>query len=342
MRTVKALIFIIAFLSVGAVAFFAKPLLVHAPPEAGKTIAAAMDPKCRFPITYSLGSIDPRFGVSRPQFLEAIGQATKIWQTGTGQRLFAYADTGGMPVNLVFDDRQAETDRMEQILLGVETDQGKYDAAKKEYDAKQTAFISERRSYDATLAKFEAARTSYGKDVDSYNDRVHRYEAKVSDWNSRGGASDGVFSKLQDEESTLRSLTEKLAGAEEDIRDLQRGLEAKRNRVNMLADEANSLAGIVNTLAERIGGEIETYNGTRGMESFITGLYSEEGAKRSVDIYQFSDMRELILILTHELGHALGLTHASSEEAIMFERIAKQEKRLSSEDTRMFSDRCGK
>ena len=52
---------------------------------------------------------------------------------------------------------------------------------------------------------------------------------------------------------------------------------------------------------------------------------SEAGSQR-IDIYEYSNRTELVRVLAHELGHALGLGHVEDAEAIMYK--VNQGKRL--------------
>lgn len=65
--------------------------------------------RCPSPITYRIGGIDARFGVSREEFLNAIAEAADMWQKPLGRALFAYKpDNGNLVVNLVYDARVAQ------------------------------------------------------------------------------------------------------------------------------------------------------------------------------------------------------------------------------------------
>src|SRR3990167_9732757 len=59
---------------------------------------------CQNPITYSIGSFDERFKISRDEFLAAIAKAEQIWEAAADKELFSLTPSGGrVTVNLVFD-----------------------------------------------------------------------------------------------------------------------------------------------------------------------------------------------------------------------------------------------
>src|SRR5437870_5567200 len=80
-----------------------------------------LKPPCSSPIRYTIGEFDQKFGMSQTDFVAAMGQAEKIWEDSVGKNLFEYdaaGDTGysifgrkDVPVNLVYDARQATADK---------------------------------------------------------------------------------------------------------------------------------------------------------------------------------------------------------------------------------------
>jgi predicted Zn-dependent protease len=65
--------------------------------------------------------------------------------------------------------------------------------------------------------------------------------------------------------------------------------------------------------------------------------------KRKINIYQFDDIERLTLVLAHEFGHALGLTHVGNPKSVMYYLTDRQDTRnlkLSEEDIRAFQYRC--
>ncbi|HEX9614844.1 MAG TPA: hypothetical protein VGA55_05035, partial [Bacteroidota bacterium] len=51
-----------------------------------------------FPLRYSIGSIDPRFGIQRERFLTLAREAEAIWEAPKGLPLFEYDPTSDFAV----------------------------------------------------------------------------------------------------------------------------------------------------------------------------------------------------------------------------------------------------
>ena len=76
-----------------------------------------------------------------------------------------------------------------------------------------------------------------------------------------------------------------------------------------------------------------------GTREFTQGDYQGD----HINVYQFRDRAELILVLAHELGHALQLDHVENPASIMYYLMGEQppESRLSAEDLEAFAQTCG-
>src|SRR6185503_106520 len=61
---------------------------------------------CSRPVSYSLGTVDPKFGISKADLLKDLESSAKVWDDFMHKTLFEYKPTGGMvTVNLIYDYR---------------------------------------------------------------------------------------------------------------------------------------------------------------------------------------------------------------------------------------------
>src|SRR5688572_18846104 len=97
---------------------------------------------CSSPITWRVGEIDARFGLTNEELLEIMASAEAVWEKPSGVDLFRYDADGSMPINFVYDARQMvaqeNAQRRESIEEGSETAdelRRKYESASSRYES---------------------------------------------------------------------------------------------------------------------------------------------------------------------------------------------------------------
>jgi predicted Zn-dependent protease len=267
---------------------------------------------CPVPITYRIGTIDEAFGLTPEDARAHIDAAAAVWESTTGRELFHYDPTGTLPINFVFDDRQAHAEAEIRVRKELDVEAAKNDTLVRELEQLSS-------TYQALEAAYEAARAVYERSLSDYNETVTRY-------NDQGGAPEAVFQELETQRVTLSKEADALTRQ---------------------ASELAELAATLNAAVDESNRRIEAYNETvsRYNEEFAVGREFTQGdfQRTEINVYKFTNERELVAVLAHEFGHALGIGHVAGTSSIMYYMLEEQASapELSSEDQAAFVAVCG-
>lgn len=255
------------------------------------------DIPCAEPIPYKIGSFNTEFGISKEYFLKAVAEAEAVWEKPMGLDLFVYApeddDYEVLDINLEYDYRQQVTEKLRTLNADVKNDKASYDKLQAEFLALKAEYSAEKKIYDSRVL--------------SLNQKWAKLQSEIEYWNSKGGAPQNEFNRLEKERLALEALS--------------RSVEVDAEALNSLASEVNALVEPLNKMAVDLNLSVEKYNKTIGVErgeTFEEGVYHSDGRKRAIDVFEFSSRAKLVRLLAHEFGHALNIGHLDDPKAIMY------------------------
>ncbi len=270
-------------------------------------------PMCRLPVEYSIGNFDDRFGVTEAEGLAALTTAEDVWETALGREdVFQYREDGPFKVNFIYDERQRQAEAALEAREDLATRGGANDV------------LTE--LHQRLVNEYEGAKDDYDAKLTAYETKLATYNADVSRYNREGGAPPNEFENLE-------RRREELDEEQKELRDLFETLEGLADQINSIGEKGNELIGEYNEM-------VEDFNHT-----FAHGHEYTQGDYRGqeINIYTFTDREELVLVLAHELGHALSLGHVDTADSIMYYLMDEQARppALSPQDQEAFNELCG-
>jgi hypothetical protein len=207
---------------------------------------------CATPRTYSIGSIDKRFNISKETFLADTKEAGDLWKNSDGESLFVYDPTSKLTINLIFDDRQYLNNQVTDLNNRVDV---------------------QKNSLKPEIADYEQQAAAFKK-------RNAALNAQIEYWNQKGGAPEEEYNKLvqeqkavQQQASELQTMAQTLNQSTDEyntqVQQLDQKVDAYNNTLAQKPEEGeyirdgmdekiviyfnNSHAELVHTLAHEMG-----------------------------------------------------------------------------------------
>jgi hypothetical protein len=138
---------------------------------------------CQSPIPYTIGTFDPRFGISQKDFLVDAAKAEAIWekpQEFQGKNFFVYkpgnTDPNVLKINLVYDYREQATQKINSLGGAVSVTRASYESLKVQYAIQQQQYLQEQSEFQAKL-------TAYNNDPERSSGQRQEMEAMQADLN---------------------------------------------------------------------------------------------------------------------------------------------------------------
>jgi len=172
---------------------------------------------CDKPILYKVDRVDPKFDLSKDNFIEDANQAAQIWNKILGKKLFVYDTQGSLSINLIYDERQSLTSKVNQLENTVKSE--------------QQTLKPEIKEYQNLAADFKQKISALNKEIEY--------------WNSKGGAPPDEYNKIIQQQQELKEQANRL-------NTMAQNLNVSTNNYNSQVSELNqTISTLDNALQEK-------------------------------------------------------------------------------------------
>ncbi len=137
---------------------------------------------CATPKTFRIGSVDPRFNISKDTLLKDAEEAGGVWKNDQGVSLMQYDPNSAMPINMVYDQRQYLNSQINTLNNQV---------------------AQQKDSLKPEISDYQQKVAAFKKQSDDLNTQVQY-------WNSKGGAPQDVYNSLVTKQQALQQQATQL------------------------------------------------------------------------------------------------------------------------------------
>lgn len=280
----------------------AVPLPAHAGASTNGSLqerSGGSDVPCAVPLAWRIARVDSEFGLSSDEAAAIVREAAALWESDTGESLFAHDPDDGFPIRLVYDERQASvTERA--------TRERAVDQLESRLRLEEEALGARRERHGAAVADFL-------RRAEDHERRVSEHNAAVRRWNELGGAAPGArVVDLQSIGDSLRVEQEELAAERLPLDAEDASLRGAEDELNERILEHQRLVEELNTAFPPSSVEAGEY---REAVTRVNGVVAS--VSREIRLYRFANASDLRVLAAHELGHALGLGHTQDPTGVM-------------------------
>jgi peptidoglycan hydrolase CwlO-like protein len=203
MREMKKLIFLIFVIGLAAVAFVNEKAVAA---EANNLLYYS---PCDTPKTFRIGTIDPRFHLSKTQVLNDAEVAASAWKNSKGMILMQYNPNSDLPINMVYDQRQSLDTQINNL---------------------DNKVAQQKKSLKPEIDTYNEKMAALKKQSDALN-------AQIQYWNSKGGAPQNIYNNLISQQQNIQQQATQL---QQTANQLNQSTDQYNSQVNQLNQKVDS------------------------------------------------------------------------------------------------------
>lgn len=233
MKKIIFLVFVVLLVAIGYV--YRAPLVA----EANQLFYYS---PCDTPKTFRVGSIDPRFDISKEELIQDAEQAASAWKNNQGMILLRYDPNASMPINMVYDQRQALNSQINTLNSQVS---------------------QQKNTLKPEISDYEQKAAAFKQQSDALN-------AQIQYWNSKGGAPQNVYNQLTSQQQSLEQQATQL---QQMAQQLNQSTDQYNQQIQNLNQKVDNFNNVLSSTPEE--GEYIRDGASEQIDIYITNSQQE-------------------------------------------------------------------
>lgn len=285
----------------------------------------------------SLGKIDDYYKdkITHKQLIQMLKEIEYTFESTLKKNIFDYSNDG-KPIDILYVPNTQLEDKISRKLNQIEN-------KKEKIKTLQDNFPTKKR-------EIEILQSSLNEQIKVINQKVGDLNNYIKNINSRKNVTKEEYSNIQkyvkNEKYEINSYLKEKNKTYQNLQNIVNSYNQKVVTFNSLVRESNSLIKELESLSRNV----KTVNGrTFGVKETILKTYYKDGKEvkesstkssmNKIEVYNFSSLEHLKVVLAHEIAHLVGVPHIEVKGALMNPILQDNQKsrlHLTSEDIENF------